>query len=448
MGSIFKAYDIRGEYGRGVTEDVARRVGNAFAVFIGSGPIVLGRDIRLSSPSLAAAAEEGIRDAGQEVIRIGDVTTPMAYFATGYLRAAGGMMVTASHNPGKDNGFKLCRDEAKPIGQDTGLLEVQDLVEAGSYRRGEAPGGVRDEDVRQRYIDHVLSFGKEIGALRVVMDTANGTVGIPLPGILDGLPSLDCTTLFLEPDGRFPNHEPNPLKPKNIVSLRETVLEKKADLGIAFDGDGDRCAVLDEKGEVVGGDLLTALIAMEVLEHHPGASIVYDQRSSLVVKEEIEKAGGKAVPERTGHSFMKATMRSLDSPFAGELSGHFYFRENYFADSGLIAMVRILSLASRAGKPMSEIVRPLRRYFTTGEINFRVEDQDAMLTRIREEFADFPATLLDGVTIHLEEGWFNLRKSNTEPLIRLNVEGKTREVMESTLAHLQDLLGEPVDPSH
>ena len=448
MAEVFKAYDIRGEYGTGITEDLAKKVGNAFAQFVGGGPIVVGRDVRLSSPSLAEAVEQGVRDAGTDVIRIGDVTTPMTYFATGHLGAAGGIMVTASHNPAKDNGFKICREEARPVGRDTGLLDIQKIVEEGPYAQAAKVAAVEKKDMSEAYAEHVLSFGQGIGPMKVVFDTANGAVGLALPRILQGLPSVEATTLFLEPDGRFPNHEPNPLKPENVRELQERVRAEKADLGIAFDGDGDRCAVMDETGAVVPGDLLTGLIALEVLEQHPGASIVYDQRSSMVVKEEIEKAGGTGVPEKTGHSYMKATMRRLDSPFGGELSGHFYFKDNYFADSGLIAMMRIISLAARAGKPFSEVVQPFRRYHSTGEVNFHAPDPDAALAQVRAAFEGHPLSLLDGVTVQLDGWWFNLRKSNTEPLIRLNVEGETREAMDEGFARLRGLLGEPVGSGH
>lgn len=437
MGSIFKAYDIRGEYGSEITEETARRIGNAFAVFAAASPIVIGRDMRLSSPSMAEAAEEGIRDAGVDVIRVGEVTTPILYYATGALRAGGGVMVTASHNPGKDNGFKLCRDEAKPVGEETGLREIREIVERGDYHRARRRGGGRDEEVGERYVAHVLSFGEGIGRMRIVADTANGMVGKFLPAVIRGLPSVECTTLFLEPDGRFPNHEPNPLRPENVADLREAIRGGGADLGFAFDGDGDRCALLDEEGTTVPGDLMTALIAQEVLKRYPGSAIVYDLRSSQVVAEEIRAAGGEPVEERTGHSFMKARMRSLDSPFGGELSGHFYFRENYFADSGLIAMVRLLALVSRAGKPLSEIVRPLRRYHASGEINFRVKDQEAIIARVRKAFEGRPISTLDGITVRLDDWWFNLRKSNTEPLLRLNVEGRTREAMDRGLSLLR-----------
>lgn len=443
MGSIFKAYDIRGEYGSQVTEEMARKIGNAFATFVEGSPVVLGRDVRLSSPSLAAAAEEGIRAAGVDVIRVGEVTTPALYFATGALEAAGGMMVTASHNPGKDNGFKLCREEAKPIGAETGLKEIQERVESGRYDCSARLAFCRDEEIEDRYTRHVLSFGGKIGPLRIVTDTGNGMVGRFLPGVLQGLSGVECKCLFLEPDGEFPNHEPNPLVDKNLDPLREALREEKADLGFAFDGDGDRCALIDETGAVVGGDLLTALIGREVLERHPGSSIVYDLRSSQVVAEEIRAAGGIPVEERTGHSFIKAKMRSIDSPFGGELSGHFYFRENYFADSGLIAMVSLLALATHGGGPFSEVVRPLRRYHGTGEINFRIEDKDGMIARVEEAFEGRPVSRLDGITVRLDDWWFNLRKSNTEPLLRLNVEGKTQESRDGGFARLKEMLGEP-----
>ena len=444
MKSIFKAYDIRGEYGSQITEEIARKIGNAFGSFIGSSPIVLGRDVRVSSPSLCREIQDGIQDAGIDVITVGPVTTPALYYATGVLGAAGGLMVTASHNPGKDNGFKLCGREARPIGIDSGLKDIQLHVESDRYERAGRSGTSSVNDIRRRYVEHILSFAKAVGPMRIATDTANGMVGTFLPDLLRGLPTVEAKSLFMEPDGRFPNHEPNPLVPANLDPLREAVLSMGADLGFAFDGDGDRCAVVDEQGTTVAGDLLTALIAREVLQRHPGSPIVYDLRSSQVVPEEIRAAGGEPVEEKTGHSFIKARMRSLDSPFGGELSGHFYFRDNYFADSGLIAMVEVMVLATRRKGPFSEIVRPLRRFHTTGEINFRIQDPDAVMAQVEEAFRQESISRLDGITVRLEGWWFNLRKSNTEPLVRLNVEGGTRQAMEQGLERLLRMLGTPI----
>ncbi|MCZ6691335.1 MAG: phosphomannomutase/phosphoglucomutase [Planctomycetota bacterium] len=444
MNSIFKAYDIRGEYGSQITEEIARKIGNAFGSFIGSSPIVLGRDVRVSSPSLCREIQEGIQDAGIDVITVGPVTTPALYYATGALEAAGGLMVTASHNPGKDNGFKLCGREARPIGSDSGLKEIQSLVESGRYERAGRSGTSSVNDIRKRYVEHILSFAKDVGPLRIATDTANGMVGTFLPDLLRGLPLVEAKSLFMEPDGSFPNHEPNPLVPANLDPLREAVRSMGADLGFAFDGDGDRCAVVDEEGTTVAGDLLTALIAREMLQRHPGSPIVYDLRSSQVVADEIRAAGGEPVTERTGHSFIKAKMRSLDSPFGGELSGHFYFRDNYYADSGLIAMVEIMVLATKMKGPFSEIVQPLRRFHTTGEINFRIQDPDAVMAQVEEAFRQESITRLDGITVRMEGWWFNLRKSNTEPLVRLNVEGGTLQAMEQGLERLQKMLGTPI----
>jgi len=439
--SIFKAYDVRGVYPDEINEEHARKIANAFAGYVGNGPIVVGRDMRVSSPSISAAAIEGITAAGLDVIDIGMCTTPMSYFAIGHLEAAGGMMTTASHNPAKYNGFKISREKAIPLSYETGIGELQKIVERGDYHEADEKGSVTTKEIAPAYIDHVLASAGEIKPLKIVIDAGNGITGAFLPMLLEKLP-CDATAMFFEPDGTFPNHEANPLKPENVLDLQAKVKEIGADLGIAMDGDGDRCAFVDENGQTVSSDIVTALIAGEVLAHNPGAGILYDLRSSRAVPEEISANGGRPVRSRVGHAYMKTIMRDQDIPFGGELSGHYYFKENYYADSGFIAMVNVLTLLSESGKPFSEMIEPLKRYYATGEVNFTVGDKDAKIAELAEKFADAEIDYLDGITVSYEKWWFNVRKSNTEPVLRLNLEAETAELRDETAEKVKKLLSE------
>ncbi len=439
---VFKAYDIRGVYGTELNEDLARRIGIAVARHIGKGPLVVGRDMRLSSPSIARAAIEGITVAGVDVIDIGLAPTPMTYFAIGSLGAAGGLSVTASHNPAKYTGFKVCREEAIPIGSDSGLAEIQRIVEAGDVSAAPVPGRVEERDVLVAYRDHVLAFaGPDLRTIRIVIDAGNGMAGHTLPRLLEKLPGR-ITPLYFELDGAFPNHEANPLKPENTAALRAKVLEAKADLGAAFDGDADRVAFVDETGQVVPSDVVTALIAREVLKQQ-STGIVYDLRSSLMVVEEIEKYGGRPIRERVGHAFMRATLRRERALFGGELSGHYYFAANYFSDSAEIAFLKVWSLMSAEGLKLSALARPLRRYVHSGELNFHVEDKEGKIREIEQVFSDARLDRLDGITACYPDWWFNVRLSNTEPLLRLNLEAETREVYQAVLPRVLKLLGTP-----
>ncbi len=436
---IFKAYDVRGVYPDEIDEELARRIGNAFAAYIGAGPVVVGRDMRTSSPSVSAAAIEGITEAGIDVIDIGMCTTPMNYFAIGHLEAAGGLMTTASHNPAKYNGFKISREKAIPLSYETGIGELQKIVESGEYREADEKGRVSTKDVAHAYIEHVLAAAGEIKPLKLVIDAGNGITGMFLPLLIEKLP-CDVTEMYFEPDGTFPNHEANPLKPENVADLQAKVKEVSADLGIAMDGDGDRCAFVNEKGETVSSDIVTALVAREVLAHNPGAGVLYDLRSSRAVPEEVLANGGRPVRSRVGHAYMKTIMRDQDIPFGGELSGHYYFKENYYADSGFIAMVKVLTLLSESGKPFSEMIKPLKRYHATGEVNFTVEDKDAKIAELAEKFADAEIDYLDGITVSYEKWWFNVRKSNTEPALRLNLEAETPELRDEMAEKVKKLL--------
>lgn len=439
--SVFKAYDIRGIYPDELNEELARRIGYAFATFLAGRRFVVGRDMRTSAEPVARAAAEGMMAAGANVIDIGMVTTPMSYFAIGHLGTDGGVCTTASHNPAQYIGFKLSRAEAKPMSRDTGIADLERLVDEPQPEV--APRGhLEERDLLEDYLKHVLSFKGELRKLRVVVDAGNGTAGVTVPALFEQLP-CDLIPLYMEPDGSFPNHEANPLKEENLEDLKRAVLEHNADLGVAYDGDADRAAFVDEKATTVPCDLVTALIAREALRDHPGRAVVYDLRSSWVVPEEVEKAGGKPVRDRVGHSFMKATLRRENGLFGGELSGHYYFADNFFSDSADIAVLRILSLMSREGKKLSALIQPLRRYFPTGEINFVVEDKDGAIQKLAETFSDGKIDYLDGITVQYDDWWFNVRKSNTEPLLRLNLEAKTRDGMHRGRDRVMALLGDP-----
>ncbi|MHC4598359.1 MAG: phosphomannomutase/phosphoglucomutase [Planctomycetota bacterium] len=440
--SIFKAYDIRGVVPDELDEAKAEAIGRAFAATLGKSPVVVGRDMRTSGPALQDGLVRGLVEGGVTVLDVGRISTPMLYFAVGHLRAEGGVTVTASHNPARYNGFKMCRAEAYPMSESSGLDEVKRLAEEGAPR-ADAPGGVETREIRTAYEDHVLSFAREGRALRVVVDASNGMAGLTLPGIASRLRST-WLPLYYEPDGTFPHHEANPLKEENLQDVIAAVRREGADFGACFDGDADRCVFVDERGEALPGDIITALIAGQVLRESGPASVVYDLRSSHVVPEEIEKCGGRAVRERVGHSFIKMTMREHDAPFAGELSGHYYFRDHYFADCGEIALLFLLNLVSNADEPLSALVQPLRRYRLSGEVNFRVSDKDAMIETLARTFSDAKIDRLDGITAEYGDWWFNVRKSNTEPMLRLNLEGKNPKAYEAGMKRVLALLGEPV----
>jgi phosphomannomutase len=439
---IFKAYDIRGIFGTEVTLETAEKIGLAYAAFLSPSRVAVGHDMRETSPDVEAALVRGLTAGGADVVRIGLTSTPMSYFAVGHYGLDGAIQVTASHNPAEYTGFKMSREEAIPISGDTGIREIERRVTTGDLPRADRPGSVSDLGIREDYVAHVLSFATDIAPLKVAVDAANGMGGLEVDLVFPHLP-VTLVPLYLELDGTFPNHEPNPLRVENLAELREVVTESGADLGVGFDGDCDRACFVDEKGGPVTNDLTTALIATEVLRKTPGP-VVYDLRSSRVLPEEIEKEGGTPVRERVGHSFLKAKMRETNAVVGGEFSGHYYFRENYNADSAIIATVKVLNLLSKARRPFSEILAPLRRYFMTGETNFEVEDKDAKIAEIADVFSDGEVDFLDGVTVQYDDWWFNVRKSNTEPLLRLNLEGMTEEAFEEGKKRVMALLGEPV----
>jgi phosphomannomutase len=444
--SVFKAYDIRGIYPREIDEKLAWRIGAALVGLLRAKTLVVGRDMRKSAPSIQRAVIDGITAHGCEVLDIGLVSTPMAYFGIGSLKADGGLTTTASHNPPEYIGAKICRAGAAPMSRDTGIGELEKMTTAPDAEQRLAPkagtkrGAVRQVDLRADYKRHMSRFMQPWRRMRAVIDTANGMGGLEAPIVLEGT-TLEWQGLFLDLDGSFPNHEANPLKDENIADLKREVLAQKADVGFAFDGDADRCGVIDEKGERVGADLVTALLAREFLAKEKGAAVVYDLRASRVVPEEIARLGGRPLRERVGHSFIKATMRKEDSPFAGELSGHFYFRDHFFSDCGTLAMIHLLNLMSRETRPLSQIVAPLRKYCSTGEVNFEVKDADATLQEIRSHFASGEQDELDGVSVVFDDWWFNVRKSNTEPLVRLMLEARTKELMERRKSEVVAVIG-------
>lgn len=440
--SVFHAYDVRGLCPQEVHAELAEALGNALAGELKNpGAVGVGYDMRPSSPELLAALSAGLRAAGREVVDLGMLTTPAFYYAVGTLDLAGGVMVTASHNPAEYNGFKICRERAIPIGGNSGLKALEEKVKAGARSEAPNPGTQRKEDLREAYIDHVLEkAGGSDAALRCAIDCGNGVAGPLVERLLARYDRLEADKLFFEPDGTFPNHEANPLNRATLVTLQSTVREKKLDLGIAFDGDGDRVALIDERGEVIASDLLTAFLADELLKTEPTARIVYDLRSSLVVRETIEKAGGVAIEERVGHAFIKKTMRDNDAVFGGELSGHYYWRDNFYADSAFLTLARVLAIMSREGKKLSELIAPYRRTFQSGEINFRVEDKDGKIAELGERFKDGRRSDLDGISIVYDDWWFNVRKSNTEPLLRLNLEARSAPLLEEKTAALKAVI--------
>ena len=429
---VFKAYDVRGLYPSELDEEGAYAIGRAYAEVFEPKAVAVGRDMRLSSPAMAAAVAEGVADAGAEVVDVGMVGTEMLYFAVGSLGLDGGIAVTASHNPKEYTGMKIVRRGALPVGGDSGLLDVRRRAELG-FPEPAARGAVRVEDVYPAWAERVLSFvdPAAIRPLRVVIDAANGMAGAMLPRVLERLP-IDAVPFCFEPDGSFPSHEPNPLLPENRELVIARVLEEDADLGVAFDGDADRCFFVDDTGEFVPGDFVTALLAEAVLEREPGATIVYDVRASWAVPDTVAAAGGTALVNRVGHAFIKHRLRKEGAAFAGEVSGHYYFRDFFQADSGVVPMLLLLELLSRRGGRLSELLAPFReRYFLTGELNTRVADVALKLQELKERFGpEGEVSHLDGISVVAADWRMNVRPSNTEPLLRLNLEARSRELME------------------
>jgi phosphomannomutase len=431
---VFKAYDVRGIYPDELDEAGAYAIGRAYIEQFEPRRIAVGRDMRLSSPAMADAVMRGAAEAGADVLDIGMVGTEMVYFTVGDLGLEGGIAVTASHNPKEYTGLKIVRRGALPVGGDSGLLDIRTrALSNGARHESGHKGTIRQEDVWPRFVDRVLSFidVDAVKPLRVVIDAANGMAGAMLPPVLDKLP-IDAVRWYFEPDGTFPNHEPNPLLPENREFIVREVTKENADLGIAFDGDADRCFFVDDTGEFVPGDFVTALLAESFLEKEPGAKIIYDVRASWAVPETIERAGGVPLINRVGHAFIKHRMREEGALFGGEVSGHYYFRDFSQADSGVIPFLLMLELLSKRGQKLSEILRTYReRYFITGELNTPVSDVALKLQELKERFGgEGKVSHLDGLSIDADEWHMNVRPSNTEPLLRLNLEAMSPELME------------------
>lgn len=429
MSGIFKAYDIRGVYGKDLTEEIARKIGRAFVTFTGCRKVAIARDIRPHSEPLFQAFSAGVMEQGADVIDIGHASTPMSYFANGTLGADASVMITASHNPAEWNGFKLCRANAIPISGATGIMDIQKIVEDESFAPKPAtPGTLSTHDILPAYIAHIRPFAHLARPLKIAVDFANG-MGIWEAKTLDGILTWDA--LFDQPDGTFPNHEANPLHTDTLKDLQSLIRKGNYAFGVAFDGDADRAGFVDEKGQVIQMDLITALIAQDVLASNPGGVIFYDLRSSRVVKEVIEAAGGIPMMSRVGHAFIKQQMRENNALFAGELSGHYYFKDNFTAESASLAVLSLANIVSKSDKPLSELIAPLRKYFPSGEINTRVSrDPQEVLKEIKAAFADGHVFELDGVSVEYPTWWFNVRCSNTEPLVRLNLEAINEPLMQ------------------
>ena len=445
---IFKAYDIRGLSPGELTVEIAERVGRAVVEFTAAGVVVVGRDMRTTSSELAKAVIAGVLKSGADVVDIGLTSTPQFYYAVGAQFSGGGVgagiMITASHNPKEYNGFKMVRGNLLPIGEGSGMAQIQELVIDGKFS-DKPEGTVMEIDVRDEYVQaHIELVPRAlIGKPTVVIDAGNGMAGHTLPALLDEY-RLKAERLFFELDGTFPNHEANPVKIETLAALIAEVRKQNADLGVSFDGDADRVGFCDETGTPVRGDIMTALLAGEVLKEHPGAPVLYDVRSSWAVKEAIEAAGGTAVMCRVGHAFIKSKLRELDACFGGELSAHYYFQDFYGVESSDLAMLYVLRAMNKGKRKLSELVAPLLRYHHSGEINFTVKDKDALMKRVEKKFSNGAVSVskIDGIRIEYGSWWFNVRASNTEPLVRLNLEAKTKEEMEKRIEELSEFINE------
>jgi len=457
MDKIFKAYDIRGTYPDQLNEDIAWRIGHATAQFFRSqltgyarsdpkqNVLAVGRDMRKSSPALCKSFIEGVLSAGVGCIDVGMIDTSQIYFAVNYLQTAGAVQTTASHNPGHYNGFKITGAGGKPIGQDTGLQEIKRIAMAVPPRSSVPQAELTTRDLASEYKTFVRGFLKEpVRKLKIVVDASNGMGGKYWPLLFGDIKELQVTALNFEHTGDFV-HDPNPLVESNLRQLRDAVRRQGADMGICLDGDADRCVLVDESGQPVPSDLLTALLGTYFIKQNPGTTIVFDLRSSWVVKEEILKSGGVARRERVGHSFMKKTMADTKAAFGGELSGHFYFRDNWYCDSGFLAIATVLNILTATGKSISRLIAPLRRYSASGERNFIAEDKDQRIKAVAEKYKDAQIDYLDGITIEYPDWWCNIRKSNTEPLLRLNLEAKTKGLLETKVQEIAPMLGKPAE---
>jgi phosphomannomutase len=430
--AIFKSYDVRGIYPAEINEDVAYQIGRCFVPLLGAKTVAVGRDMRPSGETLFQAFARGATEAGADVIDVGMVSTDALYFAVGKFGYDGGVMITASHNPAAYNGMKFTREQAQAISLDTGLSEIRDRILSGTLPAKAAKAGtIKHVNILDEFAQHCLSFidPAKIKPFKIAIDAGNGMAGETVPHVFKHLP-CEIIPLYFELDGSFPNHPPSPIEPENMADLQAAVRKHHCDLGAAFDGDADRMFIVDEKGDLIDGSTVTALVALNTLKRHPGSKILYNLICSRSVPELIAKNGGVPVRSQVGHSLIKKTMREEDVVFGGEHSGHFYFRDNWYADSGMIALMQCLELFSEAGKAVSEVIAPIDTRFRSGEINSTVKNIPAKLKQIEDYYRDAQIDHLDGITISYPDWWMNIRPSNTEPLLRLNVEGDTKELME------------------
>ena len=428
---IFGAYDIRGTVPDTFKPAYAYPIGLALSLYLKAETMAVGRDMRLSSDEIFEHLARGLNNGGTNVIDIGLTSTDALYFAGGKYQYDGGVMITASHNPREYNGLKICRKNAEPLSGDQDLRQMLDMIQQEKLPLAKNRGLTSRRDVLNEYISHCLSFIDitKIKPFKIVIDAGNGMAGLTLPPVLEKLP-LEVTRLYFELDGNFPNHPASPLEPENLVDLQKAVAEEKADFGAAFDGDADRMFLVDKLGHQITGDMVIALVAKSLLQKHPGETILYNLICSKTVPEIIEKLGGKSIRTRVGHAFIKPLMKEHNAIFGGEHSGHFYFRDNWFADSGLIAFLVCLELLSVENRPLDELISEINPYFQSGEINSRVDSIENKITQVRQAFSDGILDNEDGLTIQFDDFWFNLRGSNTEPLLRLNIEAKSEEILE------------------
>jgi len=428
--SIFKAYDIRGIYPDTINEDIVYKIGRAYVIKFKPKKVTVGRDMRISSPALFKALVKGITDQGCDAVDIGLVSTQMMYFSVWNYGYDGGLMVSASHNPAQYNGVKMVKADAVPIGGETGIYEIGEMIENLDVPIAEKKGSLQKMDIMEDYVKHSLEYVKDINRFKIVIDTANSMGG---PVASEFFKRINCELIHLYPelDGNFPNHEANPLKEENIVDLKKAVVENKADIGLGFDGDADRVGFIDEKGQTVPSDLIVALVSKALLQHEKGIRILFDVRSSRAVGEIIKENGGNPGRCRVGHSLVKRQMKEENAKFAGELSSHFYLQDEHYAEAPFFVIAKVLELMTTENKPLSELIKPIKRYFQSGEINSKVEDKESKMKELAQHYKDGKINWLDGITVEFDDWWFNVRPSNTEPYLRLNLEANSKELMES-----------------
>lgn len=439
--SIFKAYDIRGTYPDQLDEETAYAVGFGLSTLLKPGRAVIGHDMRISSEALNSSAIKGLMEGGADVDDIGLISTDGMYFAVGKYGYDCGVMITASHNPPQYNGMKVCEKEAVPLSGDGKLGEIKRIILSDKFKKAAKRGSLKKKNIISDYVEHILGFVdiSKIKPFKIAVDAGNGMAGMIVPELFKKLP-CELIPMYFELDGSFPNHPASPIEPENVADLKEKIKETGADLGAAFDGDADRVFLIDENCKTLGGDMVTALVAKALLKKNPGSTVLYNLICSKAVPEVITAAGGKAIRTRVGHALIKPLMKENNAIFGGEHSGHFYFRDNWFADSGLIALMVCLELISEADSPLSEQVAVFDRYFRSGEINSKVDDIQAKLKEIENEFSDGKIDKLDGLTVEYNNWWFNVRPSNTEPLLRLNVEADDQKTLKETTRRILDVI--------